>query len=69
MMQLFFNNKLPHGFKISIFSFDLEAIKGKLTSLKFCPATKFKGSVSNHSIEQLALPATARPLQYPIFWG
>jgi len=45
---------LPHGFKISTFSIDLQAINGKLTSLKFCPATKFKGSVSNHSIEQLS---------------
>ena len=54
MKHYFSNNKLPHGFKISIFSIDLQAINGKLTSLKFCPETKFKGSVSNHSIEQLS---------------
>jgi len=45
---------LPHGFKISTFSIDLQAINGKLTSLKSLPGTKFKGSVSNHSIEQLS---------------
>ena len=45
---------MPHGFKISTFSIDLQAINGKLTSLKSSPETKFKGFVSNHSIEQLS---------------
>ena len=45
---------MPHGFKISTFSVDLPAINGKLTSFIFWPETKFKGFVSNHSIEQLS---------------
>jgi len=54
MIQLFSNNKLPQGLKTLIFSDDLPAINGKLTLLKFCPEIKFKGFVSNHSMEQFS---------------
>ena len=33
---------------------DLPATNGKLTLLKFCPGTKFKGFISSHSIEHLS---------------
>ena len=41
------------GFFCKIF-IDLQAIKGKLTSLKSCPIIRFEGLVSNQSIQQFS---------------
>jgi len=47
---------LPHGFKISNFSVDLQAINGKLTLLKSSPEAKFKQAIQTTSKVMDRLP-------------
>jgi len=50
---------LPHGFKILNFSLDLQAINGKLTSLKSSPETDPLNLVSGEDLSDVNFPLIA----------